>query len=356
MPPQATEITMSSEPPGAPLVDALKASASKLKETKSNLEARARELDALKAQLDGQREELEKQAAKLEADREGLAEARAEAQNARSAVDKDLAAVMDGREKLASEDRRIRDEAKALDARAEAVREDEGRVERLGKAFTDRMRESEARLQALVEREGDLVKMQNDWLAGFEAGSKALVTIIGEMHDRQRESVQQTASLAELQNGLRDELNRLVAEREKLEEKEKSLLEAQSYLTSALETADIAHQDGHVSAPVPPPVPAPVPDQEASEPPAPPETPPAVEYEAPEETVAKPKPTKSEALNRLTKAVESWKRARDAGWDVGDMRKTLMRAKEMLEAGDYETALRVANEMLQKLQAAPLAR
>src|SRR3990170_6275123 len=50
---------MSSDPSAPPLVDALKASASKLKETKSVLEARARELDALKVHLDGQRDELD---------------------------------------------------------------------------------------------------------------------------------------------------------------------------------------------------------------------------------------------------------------------------------------------------------
>jgi len=341
---------MSSNPSAPPLVDALKASASKLKETKSVLEARARELDALKVHLDGQRDELDKRAAKLEANREDLEKERAALQEARASADTDQAAIADSRAELEGEERRLREGAKALDARAGAIREDEGRVERLGKTFTDRMRESEAGLQALVEREGELVKLQGDWLASFEAGGKALLTIIGELHTRQKESAQQHASLEEFQIALRDELSQLVAEREKLEAKEKSLLEAQSYLASALETADIAPQEEHVPAPTP------APAQEPPQPPEPPESPPAVEYEVHEEPVSKPKVTKSEALNHLTRAVEGWKRARDAGRDVGNMRKTLLHARDVLDAGDYEAALRIATEVLERLQATPVAR
>jgi len=343
---------MSRETSAPPLVDALKASTSKLKETKSVLDARAKELDALKAQLDDQRQELEKQAARLEANREALSGDRAAFQEDRASVDKDLAAIAESREKLADEERRLQEGAKALEARARANGENEERVERLGKAFNDRIRDTEASFQALVEHEGELIKLQNDWLAGFEAQGKALLTIREEMNARQKESGQQHDSLAELQNAFRDELRRLVAEREKLEEKEKSVFEAQSYLATALEAAGIEVPDGLV------PMPVPVPAQEPPESPQPqpPEAPPAVEYVAHEETEATPKVTKAEALNLLTRAIETWKRARDAGSNVGDMKKILLHAKNALESGDYQTALRLANEVLQQAHTTPLAR
>jgi chromosome segregation ATPase len=353
---------MPRDPSAPPLVDALKASASKLKETKSALETRARELDALKAQLDAQRDDLEKQAEEITTDRSELEKERAAVQKARAALDRDLEGVQDARARLESQERRLRDGEKALEARARAIREDEARIEQLGKAFGDRLAESEAKLQALVEREGELVKMRNDWLASFEAGGKSLLTITEDMNARQQEATQQHASLVELQTSLRDELSQLVAEREKLQAKEKSLLEAQSYLAAALESAGIAPPEEPVAtyetSQEPPTEEAPA-QEPSGVPPDPAEAPPAVAvevHEEPLEPVVKRKVTRAEALNRLTKAVETWKRARDAGQDVAELRKTLLHARAVLDAGDFEAAHRIANETLERLQAVPLAR
>src|SRR3989454_9113053 len=54
------------------LVDAVRASASKMQGMKTALDARAKELDALKAQLDSERQDLEKRAARLEGERQAI--------------------------------------------------------------------------------------------------------------------------------------------------------------------------------------------------------------------------------------------------------------------------------------------
>src|SRR5207249_9317244 len=56
---------MASEKPSLVLLDAVKAQASKLRETKNALDARQKELDALRAELDTRSAALESQAARL---------------------------------------------------------------------------------------------------------------------------------------------------------------------------------------------------------------------------------------------------------------------------------------------------
>jgi len=58
---------MSSEKPSPLLLDAVKASASKFKETKSALDVREKELQALDTRLQSERADLDKQSAKLKA-------------------------------------------------------------------------------------------------------------------------------------------------------------------------------------------------------------------------------------------------------------------------------------------------
>jgi hypothetical protein len=101
-----------------------------------------------------------------------------------------------------------------------------------------------------------------------------------------------------------------------------------------------------------------------AEPVAPPLVPESVEpptavplqEEVPEEVEAKPQATKAEAMERLAHAVEAWKRARDAGWKVGDIRKTVKVARDAVDAGDYEDAIRLAMDILDQLQATASAR
>lgn len=354
---------MPSDSPPPRLLDAVKASASKLKEKQSALEARAKELDALKAQLDAERAELDNRAAKLTAAREVIERERETLQEARASMERSVAAINDDRGKLTKDGERLQSALKALEERERTTQADEERVERLEHAFTGQMTESESRLHNLLEREEELMKLQANWLVAFEAREKELRTISEEMHARQNELVQQQDSLAVLKDAFKDELNRLLAEHEALATKEKSILEAEKYLASALQAAEVDFKEEEMPA-VPPPATAP--PEPIAPPPAAQPTPilepvatpvvaPAQE-EIPQETETKPRATKAEAMERLARAVEAWKRARDSGWKVGDIRKTVKSARDALEAGDYESAFRLATEILDQLQATASAR
>jgi len=72
--------------------------------------------------------------------------------------------------------------------------------------------------------------------------------------------------------------------------------------------------------------------------------------------VNKPKISRADALERMTKALETAKKARDMGRNVSDIRKTLKQARAAFESGEYDTASKLAEEILRELEAAPLTR
>ncbi|MGQ0796901.1 MAG: hypothetical protein ACT4OI_03415, partial [Methanobacteriota archaeon] len=65
---------------------------------------------------------------------------------------------------------------------------------------------------------------------------------------------------------------------------------------------------------------------------------------------------KAEALDRMTRALETAKRARDMGRNVSEIRKTLKLARGAFESGDYDSAARLADEILRELEAATVVR
>src|SRR3989441_1893322 len=178
------------------LVDAVRASASKMQGVKTALDARAKELDALKAQLDSERQELEKRAARLEGERQAIEGEREEVRAARAAVNQDLATIRADRENLLAEQIRSQDAANDLAVRVKALTEAERNVERLDREMIGRMREAEAKFLAIVNREEELVKLQRDWLVAFETREQELRTITEQMHARHEESAELHQSLA----------------------------------------------------------------------------------------------------------------------------------------------------------------
>ena len=70
-----------------------------------------------------------------------------------------------------------------------------------------------------------------------------------------------------------------------------------------------------------------------------------------EEPDARTKVSKQEALERMTRALETAKRARDAGRNVSEIRKTLKLARSAFESADYDNAARLADEILRELEA-----
>ena len=348
---------MSTEQAPPFLVDAVQASASKMQGMKAALDARAKELDALKAQLDSERQDMEKRAARLEAEHQAMEGEREEVRAARASVNQDLATIRADRETFSAEQTRFQDAANDFAAREKSLREAESNVKRLDHEMIGRMREAGAKFLAIVNREEELVKLQRDWLVAFETREQELRMITEQMQARQEESAELHRSLAHLESVFKGETDRLAAERQELAAKEESLLEAQRYLATVIEAADVGPREAE--RPSPPP---------ADEPPAPTESPPPpmsimaptapepVEPENTPEPEARPAVTRAEAMDRLTRAIEAWRRSRDSGRDVGEMRNTLKLAKDALQAGKYETAIRLATEVLDDLQPAVIAR
>src|SRR2546427_1851235 len=314
---------MSTEQAPPFLVDAVRASASKMQGMKAALDARAKELSGLKAQLDSERQDLEKRAARLEVDRQAIEAEREDLRAARASVNQDLATIRADRENLSAEQARFQDAANDLAAREKALTQAERNVERLDREMIGRMREAETKFLAIVNREEELVKLQQDWLVAFETREQELRAIGEQLHARQEASAELHGSLAQLESVFRDETDRLAAQRRELAAKEESLLEAQRYLATVIEAADVGPREAE--RPRAPP---------ADEPPAPTESPPSrmpivastvpepVEAENTPEPEERPAVTRAEAMDRLTQAIEAWKPARDRGPNVGGMLNT----------------------------------
>src|SRR5437899_10533114 len=217
---------MSTEQAPPFLVDAVRASASKMQGMKAALDARAKELSGLKAQLDSERQDLEKRAARLEAERQAIDGERNEVRAARASVDQDLATIRADRENLSAEQTRFQDAANDLAAREKALTQAERNVERLDREMIGRMREAEAKFLAIVNREEELVKLQQDWLVAFETREQELPTSTEQMHARQEASAELHGSLAQLESVFRDETDRLATQRQELAAEEESLREA----------------------------------------------------------------------------------------------------------------------------------
>jgi hypothetical protein len=381
------------------LVDAVKASASRFRETKNALDARQKELDARQAELEAQRADMERHAARLNAEREEFQREKDQVNASRSAIDRDLGTIRMEREKYGGEEKRIQDWARALGEREKAVKEGEDRQTHIDVELSGHLKESEAKINSLLERdelaaqreraladtieklvmmerglaerdkklarrEEELVKLQGDRLNALEAREREMLKISEDMHSRQKESAAQHESFVELQDTLRQELLRIAGERERLAEKERSLVEAEKYLAAALEASGIDMTPiEEVKAPPPPPATEP----RAPKPPTVAPSPPPVRAADPyredifeeggrEAAESKPKVSRADALERMTRALETAKRARDQGRNVSEIRKALKQARAAFESGDYETASRLAEEILRELEAIALTR
>ena len=388
---------MASGKPSPFLVDAVKASASRFKETKNALEARQKELDARQSELESQRVEMDRQAERLRAEREEFQKEKEQVNAGRMSIDHDLASVRMDRERVGTEEKRVQDWARTLNEREKAIKENEDRVKRLDLELSSHLKDSEGKIQSLMEREElsaqreraladtierlvgmergvadrdkklakreeELIKLQNERLQALEGREREMLKISEEMYARQKESAAQHDSFVDLQTTLKEELISLASEREKLAVKEKSLLEAEKFISAALEASGIEIPDEpETKAPPPPPASAtemrpPRPPAAQAPPPAPPMEPLRDEIFEEEPSESKPRVSRADALERMTKALETAKRARDTGRNVSEIRKVLKQARAAFEGGDYEPATRLATDILRDLEPVPLPR
>src|SRR5467141_3671359 len=381
---------MASDKPSPFLVDAVKASASRFKETKNALEARQKELDARQAELESQRVEMDRQAERLRTEREDFQKEKEQVNAGRTSIDHDLATVRMDRERVGSEEKRVQDWARTLNERERATKENEDRVKRLDLELSSHRKDSEANIQSLVEREElaaqreraladtierlvgmergvldrdkklakreeELIKLQNERLHALEGREREMLKISEEMYARQKESAVQHESFVELQETFRQELIRLASERERL---------AGKYLAAALEASGIEVEtppeiEVKAQAPPPPPASEPRPPKPPVAAPAPPSRPADSfrdEIFEEDHNESRPKVSRADALERMTRALETAKKARDLGRNVSEIRKVLKQARAAFESGDYDTASRLAEEILRELEAIPLTR
>src|SRR2546430_6020307 len=170
----------------------------------------------------------------------------------------------------------------------------------------------------LAKREEELIKLQNERLNSLEARERKMLKISEEMYARQKESAAQHDSFVELQTTLKDELYHLGSEREKLAVKEKSLLEAEKYISAALEASGIEiPEEPETKAPPPPPTAEmrpPRPPAAQAPPPAPahPMEPLRDEIFVEEPSEAQPRVSRAGGAEHMTKALETPTGARPA--------------------------------------------
>src|SRR5207245_7616374 len=120
---------MASDKPSSPvLLDAVKAQASKLRETKNALDARQKELDTLRAELEARNAALENQAARLRSERDEFAQERDQVIAARTSMDKDIAGMRMERDKGSSEERRVQDWAGKQNERVKGGKDSTGQA------------------------------------------------------------------------------------------------------------------------------------------------------------------------------------------------------------------------------------
>ena len=171
-----------------------------------------------------------------------------------------------------------------------------------------------------------------------------------------REHESSVSDLTTMEQTLREELQLLAAERQQLVTKEKNLIEAEKSLATVFEATGIEWEEPAPApreVPLPPPKaqerpPAPEPTRSAP-PPPPPKHREAMEQEFEKVVSATSRAGKSEAIEKMNRALEMAKKARDAGNDVSEVRRILKQARTAFENQNWEEAVRLSDQIVEML-------
>lgn len=367
-------------------LDVLRASATKFKEKQAALEARGKELDELETRLDAERISLGGRALAIESVRAALRRAPERLAQARLLLDQDAAAVAADRLAIAEKQRRLQELVPLLDDRDRLLQEAEDRLTRRSDELAARIQKSGARLRILeerekvvtqreqdleeraarlsamgetigfrekrlIEREEQSIRLQNESLAALETREKQIEAFCESMAAAAAEAAQRTESYAAMKAALEEELDRVAVARESTVAEEEWLREAQEILTGTIGTGGTDSEESMLFA-----EPSPLSELPPVGPPA--SVPIIPEIQIPSislgsEAMAAPETRastmKAGAVYRLAEAIEAWERAREAGWNVSDLRGHAKSAREALVSGDYEGAMRSAATILDRL-------
>src|SRR3990170_469032 len=378
---------------------AIKAKVDKLKEAQTQVDAQKKELDVERRKLDADKRELAKMEQALEALKEDLDRRDDELSRREGELGKDRKSLHDLQEKLAGEDNRLKEWSKALQNTEQQIESLQDKAKSERDEVGARLAEANAKIVSLVEREElvasreaaladslervtkigesiagrektiaaqqeDFIRLQNERVASLQRREEETSALMETFNKRMKEQEGQFTNLSTMEQTLKSELEKLAKERARLVVKERNILEVERSLASALEATGIewepAGEAPAKASPPPPPraagerPPAPEPARGAP-PPPPPKQKETLEQEFEKVVAGSGKATKADAIDRMNRALEIAKRARDAGHDVTEVRRILKAARTAFEGQDWEEAVRLSDQILERLEPSPAA-
>src|SRR5436190_1436501 len=369
--------------PSADIGSAVKAKVEKLKEAQVQIEQRTRELETERRKLDADRRELGKMEEALETMKAELDKRDDDLSVRENDLQKGQRGLKETQEKLASEDHRLKEWAKALQNTENEIKNLQGNAKAEREDIVSKMSEANAKVTNLIEREElvasreaalgssldrlskigeavgarekglaaqqeELIRLQNERTASFRQREEEFSSLMESLTRRMRDQESNTAAVSAMEQTLKEELEALSGERQRLVAKERNLLEAEKSLTLVLEATGIEWETP--AAPPSRPTPSerpPAPEPRGAPPPPPPRHKETLEQEFERVVVAgNPKMGKTDAIDRMNKALEVAKRARDNGQDVTEVRKILKNARTAFENQNWEEAVKLSEQIV----------
>src|SRR3989304_1356962 len=372
---------------------AIKAKVDKLKEAQTQGEAQKKEPDLERRKLDADKRELAKMEQALEALKEDLDRRDDELSRREGELGKDRKSLHDLQEKLAGEDNRLKEWAKALQNTQQQIESLQDKAKSERDEVGARLAEANAKIVSLVEREElvasreaaladslervtkigesiagrgktraaqqeDFLRLQNERVASLQRREEETSALMETFNKRMKEQEGQFTNLSTMEQTLKSELEKLAKERARLVVKERNILEVERSLASAFEASGIEWEpagESPAEASPPPPPRAAGGRPRGPPPPPPPKQKETLEQEFEKVVAGSGKATKADAIDRMNRALEIAKRARDAGQDVTEVRRILKAARTAFEGQDWEEAVRLSDQILERLPPRPPA-
>ncbi len=173
---------------------------------------------------------------------------------------------------------------------------------------------------------------------------------------RMKEHETYSSSAATMEQTLKQELSKLAGERQRLATRERNIIEVEKSLSTALEAGGFDWEptteakEGAAPPPAKERPPAPEPPKTTA-PPPPPVKKESYDREFEKAVAAATRVSKADAIDKMNRALEAAKQARDAGQDVTEVRKILKQARTAFEAQDWDEAAKLSDDILTRLSA-----
>jgi chromosome segregation ATPase len=375
--------------PATEIATAVKAKVEKLKEAQAQLEAKTKELEAERRKNDADRRELQKMEDALEKMKEDVDRRDDDLKAREGELDRGKRGLRETQEKLGAEDNRLKEWSKALQNTEDQVKALQSKSKAEYDEVAGKLAEVSAKANSLIEREEliasretalaesldrlskmseaiserekalatqqeDLIHFQNERTTALRQREQELGATLDALSKRMREQETYTSAAAAMEQTLKQELAKLGSERQRLAAKERNLTEVEKSLSNALEAGGIDWEttpadlkETAVLSPAKDRPPVPEPPKYA--PPPPPKQKESLEREFERAVAAATKVSKADAIDKMNRALEAAKQARDAGLDVTEVRRILKQARTAFEAQNWDEAAKLSDDILGKL-------